>query len=139
MTSYQRRCDVIIRRRSDVIMTSCACWEPNQSLCIIVRCNIFSDYLFSDVCFRFLNKKLCIIFTDYSPSGNYMVAYYCGHMSSNWWYEGSLVYSKTPTISQQDAIRVAAVIKDSMGRSLDQYCSPETSGCKDGNGSGRLF
>ena len=34
MTSYQRGCDVMTshRRRSDVIMTSCACWdmEPNE-------------------------------------------------------------------------------------------------------------
>ena len=75
--------------------------------------------------------------TDYSPSGNYMVSYYCGHMSSNWWYEGGLVYSKTPTISPQDSERVAKVIEESMGRSIDQYCAPKTSGCHSGNGSGR--
>ena len=33
MTSYQRRCDVMTSmRRSDIILTSCACWEEPSAI-----------------------------------------------------------------------------------------------------------
>lgn len=73
---------------------------------------------------------------DYSPTGSYMVSYYCGHMSSNWWYEGSLVYSRTPTLGTADLARVSKIISDYMGRSIDKFCSPKTTSCTERNTSG---
>ena len=45
MTLYQRRCDVMTshRRRSDVILTPCACWESIQFVMLCLR---FTSILF---------------------------------------------------------------------------------------------
>ena len=46
MTSYQRRCDVKTshRRRSDVILTSCACWDIQYHALFPFECLFFSAF-----------------------------------------------------------------------------------------------
>ena len=65
MTSYQRRCDVMTshRRRSDVILTSCACWEgglcctSNLSLFMLLQSIGFDVHLNFTVCYPEENDK----------------------------------------------------------------------------------
>ncbi|KAL4227991.1 hypothetical protein ACF0H5_013429 [Mactra antiquata] len=66
---------------------------------------------------------------DFAESGNYAVIYYCGHMTSDWYYEGGLVYSRTPTISSEDLVSIQTAISTKLGHKLDQYCHLRTEDC----------
>ncbi|XP_045159801.2 uncharacterized protein LOC123525117 [Mercenaria mercenaria] len=66
---------------------------------------------------------------DYAESGKYVIMYYCGHMTSDWWYEGNIVYSRTPTISQDDFKAIADTLETSLGHKVEQYCRPKTQNC----------
>ena len=70
------------------------------------------------------------MFADYAATGKYMIMYYCGHMASNWWFEGSVIYSRTPTISDNDRKAIAGTLEATLGHSIDEYCQPNTQGCK---------
>ena len=67
--------------------------------------------------------------TDIADAGNYMIVYYCGHMTKDWWYEGNLVYSRDPTLGPIDVANVATFLKNTMGHTMDQYCVPNTTNC----------
>jgi len=65
---------------------------------------------------------------DVDPNGKYMIGYYCGHVSANWFYEGSVVYSRTQTLDST-SLTTIKVKMTSFGYDISQYCSPKTTGC----------
>lgn len=67
---------------------------------------------------------------DYPSSGNYVIMYYCGHMTSDWWYEGNIIYSRTPTISDHDLAAISNVLETILNHKIQQYCRPNTQNCE---------
>lgn len=63
---------------------------------------------------------------DYA--GNYVLAYYCGRVTDNWFFEGSVVYSRTPTLSETD-LQSLQTSATKLGIDLSTYCKPKTSDC----------
>ena len=59
-----------------------------------------------------------------------MIVYYCGHMTDTWWYEGGLVYSRQPTLDIDETAAVADFLQSVMGRSIKEYCAPNTINCE---------
>ncbi|WAR23730.1 VDE-like protein [Mya arenaria] len=64
-----------------------------------------------------------------SPTGSYVIMYYCGHMTSDWWYEGNVVYSRLPVLTSGDALTVSAALSRLMGHDVSEYCRPKTQTC----------
>ncbi|KAH3877232.1 uncharacterized protein LOC127865316 isoform X1 [Dreissena polymorpha] len=66
---------------------------------------------------------------DVSQSGTYLIVYYCGHMSADWWYEGNLVYYRQPTISPEDYSKISDAVRQKIGHDVGDYCRPRTTSC----------
>ncbi|KAJ8311388.1 hypothetical protein KUTeg_010743 [Tegillarca granosa] len=65
---------------------------------------------------------------DHTGYGNYILAYYCGRVTENWFFEGSVVYSRTPTLADKD-LRTLQVTGTNLRIDFNTYCKPKTSGC----------
>ncbi|KAJ8311387.1 hypothetical protein KUTeg_010742 [Tegillarca granosa] len=65
---------------------------------------------------------------DYAVNGNYILAYYCGRVTENWFFEGSVVYSRAPTLSNED-LQTLQATGTKLGIDFNTYCKPKTSGC----------
>ena len=59
-----------------------------------------------------------------------MVFYYCGRINDDWWYQGSLVYSRTPVLAPEDLAIVEDVVMSQLGHNLDEYCVPDVTNCQ---------
>jgi hypothetical protein len=50
-------------------------------------------------------------------------------MASDWWFEGNIIYSRTPTFSDDDLNAIADTLENSLGHKIEEYCRPKTQGC----------
>ncbi|XP_060081841.1 uncharacterized protein LOC132561125 [Ylistrum balloti] len=67
-----------------------------------------------------------ILYQD--PKLSYMIGYYCGHVASDWYYEGSVVFSRMPALSSEVLTEVKGHMT-SLGLPVNQFCAPKTSNC----------
>lgn len=59
---------------------------------------------------------------------DYIFAYYCGSISSNYFYEGAVVYSKSVTLSNDTLSKLKKVATDA-GLDLNTFCKPLYNSC----------
>ncbi|XP_062594865.1 uncharacterized protein LOC134256217 [Saccostrea cucullata] len=62
-------------------------------------------------------------------TGNaFLLAYYCGSISADYFYEGTVVYSRSPTLTTNQLVELVATFKD-LGWDYSKYCTPRTLNC----------
>lgn len=59
---------------------------------------------------------------------DFIYTYYCGSITNNYFYEGSVVYSKSKAISEETINRIVKVAT-SIGYDLNDYCTPSFDTC----------
>ncbi|KAL3842069.1 hypothetical protein ACJMK2_020134 [Sinanodonta woodiana] len=67
---------------------------------------------------------------DYDITGQYAVLYYCGHMSDDWFYEGTLIYSRAPALRNVDIPTITNVLKTKVGLDFSKMCVPKSKMCE---------
>lgn len=60
--------------------------------------------------------------------GAFLLAYYCGSISADYFFEGSVVYSRTPSLTSDQLVELVAAFKDH-GIDYSKYCTPNTKNC----------
>jgi hypothetical protein len=58
----------------------------------------------------------------------FVVAYYCGSITADYFYEGSVVYSRTPALTTDQLVELVDAFKQH-GLNYSEYCSPRTLDC----------
>lgn len=57
-------------------------------------------------------------------TGNaFLLAYYCGSISADYFFEGSIVYSRTPSLTSNQLVELVAAFKE-QGIDYSKYCTP---------------
>ena len=74
---------------------------------------------------------LYFFWTGKSDSESYIIMYYCGRLTADWWFEGGVVYSRTPELTSDDRASVASSLHDKLGRDIDTCCAVKTEPCSD--------
>lgn len=57
--------------------------------------------------------------------GAFLLAYYCGSISADYFFEGSVVYSRTPSLTSDQLVELVAAFKDH-GIDYSKYCKRKT-------------
>lgn len=62
-------------------------------------------------------------------NGNaFLLVYYCGSITADYFYEGSVVYSRTPTLTTDQLVELVDAFKQH-GFDYSKYCTPKTQNC----------
>ena len=68
---------------------------------------------------------------DMAEDNSYYLVYYCGSLLQ-WYFEGAIVFSKTPVLSEDAVPAITESYKKSLGLDFKKFCSPKAgTGCPD--------
>ena len=67
---------------------------------------------------------------DAADDKSYILLYYCGH-TLQWYYDGSLVLSRQPSLSAADYTNITESYSKAVGLKLSDFCDTTTKQCPD--------